>query len=457
VSYDPGEQLDDPSILESVATEIETTPEPLLTPDDLKPVDDPLAVPPEMIALDLASPTVVAAPAPLEAAPIGLALKGRTAGTREGLLKKYGGTQATEGAVERGLAWLARQQLPDGSWSLQGPYSDGGNSENAPAATAMALLAFQGHGDTHRQGKYAPVVARGWKALLNMQDKSGLFTGKMSQKNQMLYAHAQCTIALCELYGMTRDSRFRGPAERAIDYAIQAQDPKQGGWRYVPREDSDTSVTGWFVMALQSARMGGLKVPPEVLARVNAYLDSAAIDGGRRYGYLMINQPTNALAAEGLLCRQYLGWKQTDPRLVEGVTALVEGAPIRYDQGPDHDVYYWYYATQVAHHMEGKIWEDWNRVMREEVPAKQIKQGPEAGSWDPQGDKWADFTGRLYMTCLSIYMLEVYYRHLPIYSGYQAINALPPVPEKPATEAPKEPESDKSAPAASDAQDAAPK
>lgn len=28
------------------------------------------------------------------------------------------------------------------------------------------------------------------------------------------------------------------------------------------------------------------------------------------------------------------------------------------------------------------------------------------------------------MTCLSIYMLEVYYRHLPIYSGYRAFAAV---------------------------------
>src|SRR5690606_25281767 len=123
--------------------------------------------------------------------------------------------------------------------------------------------------------------------------------------------------------------------------------------------------------------------------------------------------------AEGLLCRQYLGWKQDDPRLVEGITRLVEKAPIAYDGSQLHDVYYWYYATQVAHHMEGTIWETWNRHMRQIVPEKQTKDGPEAGSWDPFSDQWGDGNGRLYMTCLSIYMLEVYYRHLPIYSGYQ--------------------------------------
>jgi hypothetical protein len=57
--------------------------------------------------------------------------------------------------------------------------------------------------------------------------------------------------------------------------------------------------------------------------------------------------------------------------------------------------------------------------MRQAVPEAQVKKGPESGSWDPDGDKWGSYGGRLYVTCLSIYMLEVYYRHLPIYSGYK--------------------------------------
>ena len=423
VTYAPdlGEQMLDASALDSGSPELETLPEQMITPPDLTPVDDPLAAPPELAEIDLARPTIPAVESRVEGAPIGLALKGREIGSRNALLQRYGGTADTEAAVEAGLQWLVKQQKKDGSWSLQGPYEDQASSENVPAATAMALLAFQGHGDTHREGKYAKVVASGWEALLKMQRADGLFTGKIGLETQMLYTHAQCTIALCELYGMTQDSRFRGPAEKAIAFCVDSQDRQRGGWRYRPRQESDTSVTGWFVMAFQSARMAKLPVPPDVLRRVSDYLDSAQIDGGRRYGYLLDKQETKAVSAEGLLCRQYLGWKQDDPRLVEGISSLVKNGPIVYDKGPDHDVYYWYYLTQAAHHMEGTIWDDWNKNMRQIVPENQVKKGPEAGSWDPVGDKWASWNGRLYMTCLSIYMLEVYYRHLPIYSGYEFI------------------------------------
>ncbi len=458
-----GTQLEDPSILEGDNTRLENPhdKEQTITPTDLPPVDDPLASPLEIGELKL-GPTsgAITGPVTIEGAPIGLALKGRQIGSRNVLLGKYGGTSKTEAAVEAGLAWLAKQQRSDGTWSLTGPYSDGSRTgENTVAATAMALLAFQGHGDTHRDGQYSKNVARGWAALLKMQRKDGQFNGTMSSRNELLYAHAQAAIALCELYGMTQDSFYRGPAVRAIEYAVSVQDKKLGGWRYIPGQDSDTSVTGWFVMALQSARMAGLKVPKETLERVTSYLDLAQLDGGRRYGYWQALQPSNAVCAEGLLCRQYLGWRQDDERLVEGVSALNK-APITYIDASDpefrfrgeQDAYYWYYATQAAHHMEGQIWDDWNKVMRVEVPAHQIKNGAEAGSWNPQTDKWGSAGGRLYVTCLSIYILEVYYRHLPIYSGYRSFAAVEPAAkgaenpptasDEPAAESPDKPKAD---------------
>jgi hypothetical protein len=53
--------------------------------------------------------------------------------------------------------------------------------------------------------------------------------------------------------------------------------------------------------------------------------------------------------------------------------------------------------------------------MRQEIPENQEHHGKERGSWDPSDDEWGRTAGRLYMTCLCTYMLEVYYRHLPLY------------------------------------------
>jgi hypothetical protein len=186
----------------------------------------------------------------VDAPSIGWALSGRQEGRKDALLRAYGGTKTTQEAVDLALRWLARQQRSDGYWSLRGPYTDGSSSENPLAATAMALLAFLGDGHTHLQeGPYQRNIIRGMRALMDEQDESGEFATSIAPSSHRLYTHAQCTIAMCELYAITEDSQVRESALRAVDYCVQIQAP-QGGWRYQPYQDSDTSVTGWFVMAL---------------------------------------------------------------------------------------------------------------------------------------------------------------------------------------------------------------
>ena len=408
-----GEQLEFDSPLG--ADMIDATEEPMLSLSNLPEVEDPFAAPPEVEI----HPDSLLSTSDIDAPAIGLALKGREEGAKRALLGRYGGTGLTQAAVRRGLDWLARNQLKDGSWSLSGPYGSGlpSDFDNPVAATAMALLAFQGDGHTHQSGRFRPNVVRGWKWLLKEQDEDGNFFHE-GVFNHTFYTQGMCTIAICELYGMTKDSQYKKPAERAVAYCLRTQGTA-GGWKYSPNGHSDLSVTGWVVMALQSARMAGLEVPKDKLDRVGEFLDKVAAEGGSRYRYEPQREPSLAMTAEGLLCRQYLGWKRDDPRLVAGVEWITSPENlVNYNKG--RDVYAWYYATQVAHHMEGDYWKRWNAVMRQVLPEQQIKAGREGGSWDPEKptmDQWAPHGGRLYVTCLSLYMLEVYYRHLPIYAN----------------------------------------
>jgi hypothetical protein len=420
-----GDQLEFDSPL--AGTDRDQAEEPILTPDNLPEVEDPFAAPSELdIHLDGHTAT-----SDIPSTQIGLALTGRSEGMKKSLLGRYGGTGTTESAVQLGLGWLARNQnRKDGSWSLTGPYGNGVSDdyENRVVATAMALLAFQGNGHTHRRGEYKKTVSRGWNWLLKEQDADGTFYHD-GPFHHRFYTQGICTIALCELYGMSKDAKFREPAERAVRYCLDSQG-SMGGWRYSPRVDSDVSVTGWIVMALQSAKMAGLDVPKSNLYRVERFLDRVGLENGTRYPYQRGRMPSLAMTAEALLCRQYLGWSRTDERLVNGADYITEDGNL-IDYHRNRNAYYWYYATQVAHHMEGEHWKRWNKVMRQVVPEQQIKKGRERGSWDPRRpthDQWTAHGGRFYVTCLSIYMLEVYYRHLPIYTKIYPTYTMPDRP-----------------------------
>ncbi len=342
-----------------------------------------------------------------------MALSGRDGSLKSTLLAAYGGTPGTEDAVKAGLAWLAKQQRNDGGWSLTGPYAQGAIQENRIAATAMAVLAFAGAGNTHRSGEYQANVDKGLRFLLKEQDDDGFFSEDAPDRQQM-YAQAQASIAVCELLAMTNDNELRKPAQRAVEFAEQSQG-REGGWRYQPREDSDTSVTGWFVMALMSGRAAGLSTNPKVLNGVERFLDSVQSEDGTQYAYTSFSRrtPSFAMTAEALLCREYLGWKRDDLRLVEGCRMLCD--QLITTEVKDRSFYYWYYATQTLHHFGGDPWRIWNESMREALPKLQTKDGKDRGSWSPQNDDHVSSGGRLYSTCFSIYCLEVYYRHLPLY------------------------------------------
>ena len=335
------------------------------------------------------------------------------------MVTKEGGTTLTEAAVARGLRWLANHQNADGSWSLNGFHTAAGCNCGGPGAfagkapgTALAMLPFLGAGQTHLAGKYQGAVSRGLRWMIQTQGEDGdLRDG--ANGNEGMYTHGQAAIVLCEAYAMTGDEELRIPAQKSIDFIIKAQ-YNDGGWRYQPTPRSqagDTSVVGWQLMALQSARSANLTVPDETWGMADLFFDSVSHQDGARYSYQARGGPTPTMTAEALLCRMYLGWTKERPGLSRGIEWL---ASEHLPASGSPNIYYWYYGTQVMHHHGGSEWERWNVQMRDVLCNSQLTSGHAAGSWDPRGEH-AGAGGRIYMTSLAICTLEVYYRHLPVF------------------------------------------
>ncbi|MEK6238297.1 MAG: terpene cyclase/mutase family protein, partial [Planctomycetales bacterium] len=323
----------------------------------------------------------------------------------------------SEKAVRLGLEWLKNHQQEDGRWGLhkskEQPKFDGyGSVKSDTAATGLALLPFLGAGHTHVSGDYQDTVTRGVDWLVANQKENGdLYTG--GGGNSHMYSHGIAAIALCEAYGVSQDRKYKEAAQRAIDFIIEAQHKGSGGWRYKPGQSADTSVVGWQLMALKSAEMAGLNVPKEPLSLVTKWFDKCEGNGKERgtYGY-QGRGGTPAMTAEGLLCRQFLGMSRDDDSMRNGAKYLLDHLPKK-GKGKDTS-YYWYYATQVMYHMQGDYWEQWNASTRDMLVKTQPKNGDNAGTWDPK-DQWEKSGGRIFSTSLRLLMLEVYYRHLPLY------------------------------------------
>jgi hypothetical protein len=340
----------------------------------------------------------------------------------------------TEEAIEKGLTFLAKHQRVDGSWKLE-DFGQRTVIRSDTAATALSLLAFQGAGYSHVQYKYQQECRKALGFLISGQQSNGDLYRPMeeaSDRNGWLYSHAIGTLALCEAYGMTQDENLRSNAQRAVDFLVYSQDRQEGGWRYIPRVGSDTSVTGWGMMALKSAELSGLYVPKQTFEGIEKWLEHSQVSLREqhlyRYNWLANTPetkhgalPTPVMTSVGLLMRLYMGYKRDNSVMAKGADWLLQRPPaMGTEQAPKRDTYYWYYATQVLFHMGGDRWKNWYQALYPMLIESQVTQGPYAGSWEPIGpipDAWGEYAGRLYVTTMNLLSLEVTYRHLPIYEA----------------------------------------
>lgn len=366
-------------------------------------------------------------------------LAGRRAELRGKLITDNGGDKNTERAIRNGLLWLSRRQLSDGRWQLHEGYPDAATRtlRTDAGATSLALLCFLGAGQTETDGEFQETVSRGIDWLVAQQKPDGNLHDRTEQGlNSTYYAHAIGTIVLCESIVLSGSDERRGAAEKAVKFLLASQHPIRGGWRYRPQNDlseSDLSVTGWALMALHTARMAKIDVPEEALLRSTIFLDSVQDGSSWRYKYLPSDSDGSyrpSMAAEGLLCRQWLSWPRDSPEMYQGVSYLTsERNRPNWEEGR-RNLYAWYYTAHVLHNFGGPDWKSWYRDAQAILVDRQVRTGKAKGDEDTRGSwhpnrpvgspyEYGDKAGRLYISCLSILILETPFRHQPIYDEEQ--------------------------------------
>ena len=339
---------------------------------------------------------------------------------RQLFLERNGGGADTEAAVKLGLEWFARTQGDDGGWDYK-PYGvtqDHQAKDFRLGVSGLALLAYLGAGHTHTEaGPFRDTVDKALRYLLVQQKADGKFPGRM-------YEQGICTMALLEAYGLTNDTSLLEPSRRAVAAHVAAQCPS-GGWVYGHRtrgDPSDTTVSGWQIMALKSAKKVGIEFPEEAYRKLTTYLRSVTRPSGT-VGYcnqedaVRPDRALNAMTAVGVNAHLFMGAKPTDERVQKCVAVLLRNLPdmpkptAEGGWRPQADIYYWYHGSLALSRLGGQDWTIWNSRVKPILLKTQDKEGELKGSWRPCGDTWAKHAGRVYYTALAIMALEVYYRY----------------------------------------------
>ena len=312
--------------------------------------------------------------------------------------------KAFDAANDRALAYLAKAQLPNGSWP--------GDMRENTAIASLGVMAFLARGSTPSVPPYGNVINRGIDFVLNSQSPEGSLIG---YGGGQMYSHNISTLMLSEVSGMVdpeRQKRVDEALAKALKIILDAQlvkkgESQRGGWRYVPHSnDSDLSHSGWALMALRSARNNGAPVPREAIDDALKYIARCSNkDGG--FAYQPGGGSSVAMTGVGLLCLELSG-RHRDEVTTKAAQHIIRDFK---DKWNDRFVFYTlYYVAQAMFQFGGEEWENFAPEFYSTV----LKLQRPDGSWmawreqEPQA-------GPCYCTSMAVLALSVSYRQLPIY------------------------------------------
>ena len=334
--------------------------------------------------------------------------------------------------VDRGLAYLASLQLPDGSI----PTFETGQ----PAVTSLAVMAFLSRGHCPGEGPYGATIDRAIDYVLAQQRDDGLLyslpiTDATYVENRgshtATYNHAIAGLMLGEAFGMTdktRAKKLRPAIERAIDFSRQLQgrpsrfDQDKYGWRYLKylsmpnKGEADLSVTAWFIMFFRSAKNAEFDIPQEYVNDAIKFVNVCyrPQESSFVYGpYPGDALPTRAMNGAGIICLTLSG-NYDDKTATEAGQWILARSFTGSNYVTDPTKFYFYdayYSSQAMFLLGGEYWRKFYPSLADTLLEHQTPQG----FWQPRRGSLDKIYGSAYTTALAILSLTPPYQLLPIY------------------------------------------
>ncbi len=315
-------------------------------------------------------------------------------------------------AIDKGIAFLQAAQKEDGSFD--GKYGD------TCALPALAGMACLSKGYTPTDKKYSKLINRSIDFILEHHDETGYFG---VAGNGRMYSHAIATLFLSEVSGMVDDER-QAKIDKLLPLAtkvildaqaVKKKDIHVGGWRYTPTaNDSDTSCSGWCLMALRSARLNGARFPSAAITSAVKYMHRHHSKQKGCFGYQHGEQYAVTLSGAGILCLELCG-KHNDPDSLSAARYLMSVYKTEMER-QEYKFYGMYYASQGLFQIGGESWREFSDWMyRNWLPQQKAD-----GSWRGRGGE----DSSVYSTSMMILAFAVPYRQLPIYQRDETVDEI---------------------------------
>ena len=344
-----------------------------------------------------------------------------------------------EEAVDRGLAFLIKQQQASGSFQT--------NPRRDPGLSGLCLMAFLSRGHVPVEGPYGARLQTTVDFMMGFQQSDGLLSERPLNAlgpnaagdltpDQLIsvcaaYNHGIGALVLSEVYGMNSfasEEKLRKAIESAIEFTSRRYpQPKkfredEGGWRYLNRfesTDADLSITSWNVLFLRSAKNSGFDVDVNIIDEALAYLKRNYDPTWKTFRYEIHNTNTarsnnhpRGMAGAGILSLALAG--EHDSEQARSAAKFILDNPFdQYRYSPNKDIYPTYgsfYCSAAMFQLGGDHWKEfYPRLVKHLLHAQRAD-----GSWLSLDGSESHF-GSAYSTALTILALTPPYQMLPIF------------------------------------------
>ncbi len=273
-------------------------------------------------------------------------------------------------SINRGLAYLAKEQHSDGHWESVTQYST--------SMTALAGMALLMEGSTLEDGNYAEHLRKAVRWLTEHAQPNGLIgnPADRSEISRYLFGHGQAMLFLATVYEQEEDGERRRQLEailtKAVEFTASAQSTR-GGWGYVRASDGGNFDEGASTIvqlqALRAARNSGI-AGSKNLIDLNYLRKCTTPQGGIIYSIgLVEDKGRPALTAAALAC-MYTSGDYDSELAKKWIVFYRQNKPVdKPDQKIGHDVYAEYYCAQ-ARYLMGEI--GYEKLFPRSKPAERL-------------------------------------------------------------------------------------
>ncbi len=328
-------------------------------------------------------------------------------------------------AVDKALAWMAKQQQKDGSFP--------GPSFGQPGITSLTVMAFLSAGHLPGEGPYGMQLESAIDFALGCEVEEGLFCAdkpgsawRMDKPSHTAtYNQAVTALMFAEISGELSGllgEKVSAAVERALIYSSKLQFLKlpdrpqdEGGWRYtepchLDNNVTDLSITAWQVSFLRSAKNAGFDVNNEMVEAARKYVKSLynSEKGTFTYDHERVSR---GMTGAGIMAMAMLGQNKT--KEAKAAAKWLRDHPFgKYDERVgflDRFYYSIYYCTQALYQLDDEDWQEFYPQIVELLIHNQNSDG----SWPAVS--WEVLYGDNYVSALAVLSLTTPYSILPIH------------------------------------------